>query len=639
MADEGMKFKVTARAGKRPGSGVRDVKAVRRELMNLFRDSPGRSKGKSGGSVGGARGRGAAAPSSVGAKAMRSANPTRHLQRASVRMTFASNKGNGQWKAHGRYIARESAQPREITPQLSDEEKELDHDDREREQRDGPGGSDRYSGRNVSSPGRLRALRQSYASSLAERPEATSLNGVRSLSSIGMVGFRDTGEMLLQDHASSHLEHGGPGGADALRRASDGKHTAGRRRRHVGPADGFGSAGAAVPIADTLDGWQKAGDGNMFKFILSPEFGDKMNLRAYTKDFVTKLESDLGTRLEWVGIDHYNTEHPHVHLAVRGLDQDGKALRIDPAYVKKTMRERAQQVATNQLGFRTDKDVTEALTRQIDQQRYTELDRMILKSAKRNPSTQDYEADYQGKIPLGDRFAQQREFRIQQIKRLVHLEQMGLAKRVDNMKWHLPHNVEHALRQRQIGNDRLKTLFQHRAMLSDPRLQMQNTDIRQAGRIAGRLIGTGLDESNDRPYMLIEGTDGKVHYIYQSKEAEQARAAGLRAGEFVVLSATKFNGSDGKERVKVRFETYGDAEALLKDPKRLVAETFRIVKATKQLPTERAYGGWLGQYHRALKDTGKALLDRGVIRPTPDGYEAAPRRDPAQQPKRRGITR
>ena len=635
MADDS-KFKITPRAGKRPSDGVRDIKKVRRELMNLLRESPGKRRASPEFSMGGARGKGAAAASTVTKQAMRTANPTRHLQRASVRMTFAGNKGNGQWKAHGRYIARESAsleaqQERGIDdPQL---DQELDHE-REPERERDDGGS-RYAGIPVSSAGRLRALRQSYARALAEKPEAQSLNSVRSLSGIGVVGFSKSSEVLLPGNAPRDVEHRGSNSDPALRRGGDGERTKGNRRRAV-KNPGFGSAGDAMPIAETLDRWQKAGDERMFKFILSPEFGDKLDLRQYTKDFVKKLEQDLGTPLEWVGVDHYNTEHPHVHLAVRGKDEHGKALRIDPAYVKKTMRERAQQVATNHLGFRTDKEVTESLTRQIDQQRYTELDRMILKSATRMAGDQGFEANYDGNIP---RSLKLREYRIQQIKRLVHLEQMGLAQRTGNMKWQLPPNLEHALRQRQIGNDRLKTLFQHRAMLSDPRLQMQNTDLRKVGRVAGRLIGTGLDEARDQPFMLIEGTDGKVHYIYQSKEAEKARAEGLKTGEYVVLQASPYIGQDGKERVKVRFDSYGDADALLTDKKRLMGEVFRTVNTTKHLPTERAYGGWLGKYHRALAETGKELLDRGAIRPTPGGYEIAPRREPAHNHKRRGISR
>lgn len=57
-----------------------------------------------------------------------------------------------------------------------------------------------------------------------------------------------------------------------------------------------------MPIAETLDEWQKAKDEHLFKLIISPEFGERMNLQALTKQFVAQMEKDLGTRLEWVAV-------------------------------------------------------------------------------------------------------------------------------------------------------------------------------------------------------------------------------------------------------------------------------------------------------------------------------------------------
>ncbi len=44
---------------------------------------------------------------------------------------------------------------------------------------------------------------------------------------------------------------------------------------------------------------------------------------------------DLGTRLDWVAIDHWNTEHPHVHILVRGRADDGKDLVISRDYFER----------------------------------------------------------------------------------------------------------------------------------------------------------------------------------------------------------------------------------------------------------------------------------------------------------------
>ena len=61
---------------------------------------------------------------------------------------------------------------------------------------------------------------------------------------------------------------------------------------------------------------------------MSPENAAEMsNLQAFTRDLMTTAEQDLGTRLEWVAVEHHNTEHPHVHVLVRGRADDGSGPR------------------------------------------------------------------------------------------------------------------------------------------------------------------------------------------------------------------------------------------------------------------------------------------------------------------------
>src|SRR4029077_13165556 len=88
----------------------------------------------------------------------------------------------------------------------------------------------------------------------------------------------------------------------------------------------------------TLDGWQKSGDKRLFKFIISPEFGDRVDLERLTRELMTRLERDLATRLEWVAVSHFNTGHPHVDVALRGRRADGSALMLGRDYVKHGIR-------------------------------------------------------------------------------------------------------------------------------------------------------------------------------------------------------------------------------------------------------------------------------------------------------------
>ena len=84
--------------------------------------------------------------------------------------------------------------------------------------------------------------------------------------------------------------------------------------------------GAQTDEAD-LDAFKEraADDRHHFRFIVSPEDGAELQeLRTYTRHLVNRMEADLGMRLDWVAVDHWNTDNPHTHLIVRGRDDTAK---------------------------------------------------------------------------------------------------------------------------------------------------------------------------------------------------------------------------------------------------------------------------------------------------------------------------
>jgi len=119
----------------------------------------------------------------------------------------------------------------------------------------------------------------------------------------------------------------------------------------------------------------------VWKFIISPEFGDRADLERLARDLMDRVEEDLGGPLEWVAVVHRNTEHPHAHVALRGVAADGKPLRLDRDYVKRGVREIAEDLCTRQMGFRTSLDAAEAERREVGETRFTSLDRTILRNA------------------------------------------------------------------------------------------------------------------------------------------------------------------------------------------------------------------------------------------------------------------
>ncbi len=140
---------------------------------------------------------------------------------------------------------------------------------------------------------------------------------------------------------------------------------------------GFNATDQKLDIATTLDNWQSAGDERLFKIIVSPEFADRLNLQKYARELMRRMERDLGTQIEWVAAVHHNTEHPHVHIAVRGVDGEGRPLRLPREYIRAGLRGRAEEIATEALGYRTPAHAQEAQRREIAQNRYTSLDRIL----------------------------------------------------------------------------------------------------------------------------------------------------------------------------------------------------------------------------------------------------------------------
>lgn len=526
----------------------RAAQALRKVLGSSGRKGRGGGKSRAGAGYGtGAR----STASAVGAPS----RPAAH-QRVAVRWSYAQNKSDGQWGAHGRYLERESGQerPREIDLEEGIDKDvgakphhELEADDkgihepdtgRMREH------DERYDAAKLDGPGSA-PLRESDLAEIAGREAPESLHRVRGLSSLPLVRHVRRLSQLLPRDARPDLEQGGTQGADGLRRGSAGPNRAHRenqrgpkaagRKRTVEP---FGSEGLTGSIKEILNGWQAAGDEHLFKIIVSPEFGDRMNLREHVRELMRKMEVDLGTRLEWIAIDHYNTDDPHVHVAVRGVDERGKKLEVDPSYIKEGSRRRAEEIATRELGFRTDRDVAEAFDRQVSQQRYTDLDRMLVRHARGNV------VEFAPELPKS---GPARETRLRKIRRLGELTKMGLAERVDSHSWRLNANLESALRARQVSEDRLKTKFLHRETISDSRAPIVATELREVGqRVSGRLVGTGQNEKTGRAYMMIEGFDGQIHFVNQTPKVQKMRGAGdLRVGDYLALEVMTRRDDDG----------------------------------------------------------------------------------------------
>src|SRR3546814_20223552 len=88
------------------------------------------------------------------------------------------------------------------------------------------------------------------------------------------------------------------------------------------------------------------GDRHQFRFIVSAEDGAEYpDLKPYIRRLMAQAEQDMGTKLDWVAVDHFNTERPHTPLVLRGIGDRGDHLIIAREYTigRASCRERVCQ--------------------------------------------------------------------------------------------------------------------------------------------------------------------------------------------------------------------------------------------------------------------------------------------------------
>ncbi|WP_110648127.1 relaxase/mobilization nuclease and DUF3363 domain-containing protein [Salinicola peritrichatus] len=356
-----------------------------------------------------------------------------------------------------------------------------------------------------------------------------------------------------------------------------------------------GSGHAYGPTTDDADleafKERSEGDRHQFRFIVSPEDAESLDdLRTYTRHLMSRMEADLGTRLEWVAVDHWNTDNPHTHVVLRGKDDTGKDLIISRDYIAEGMRLRASELAIEWLGPRTELEMQRAMQREVDQERWTGLDRSLQR-----------EAGVDGLVRV-ERFAEPRWQRQRQalISRLQHLQRMGLATEQKPGTWAIHANAEPTLRTMGERGDILRTM--QRAMNGKQRelAVFQPGDDGRA--IVGRVVGRGLaDELYDKGYLIVDGTDGKAHYVALPPRAELAQyptgavvevksSGGVRAADRNIATLAV----DGVYRTDHHLAVARGQAMPDRDPREVVAAHVRRLEALRRagIVEREAEGVW-----------------------------------------------
>ena len=322
-----------------------------------------------------------------------------------------------------------------------------------------------------------------------------------------------------------------------------------------------------------------ADDRHHFRFIISPEDGAELDdLRMYTRHLMNRMEADLGTRLEWVAVDHWNTDNPHTHLIVRGRDDTGKDLIIAGDYIAHGFRHRAAELATEWLGPRTELEIQQTLGREVEQERWTSLDRTLQR-----------EAGEDGRVHV-ERLNEPRlqRQRLLMIGRLQRLQRLGLADETQPGTWAVHADAEKTLRALGERGDIIRTM-QH-AMSGQPRELAVFEPVDDGRTVIGRVAAKGLaDELHDRGYLVIDGVDGKAHYValntrdelvnYPTGAVVEVRgAAEVRSADKNIVALA----SDGLYRTDHHLAIEQGRATAGRDPQEVVAAHVRRLEALRR---------------------------------------------------------
>jgi len=353
---------------------------------------------------------------------------------------------------------------------------------------------------------------------------------------------------------------------------------------------------------DAAFGDRSKDDRHHFRFIISPEDAAEMtDLKAFTRDLARQMEADLGTKLDWVAVDHWNTDNPHVHLLVRGVDDAGQDLVISRDYISRGLRSRAEELVSIELGPKPEHEIRSALEREVGAGRWTRLDTAIRMAA-----------DETGYIDLrpNQSGSSDPEIRRLMVGRMQQLEKMGLAAPAGPGEWMVGLEAERSLRDLGMRGDIIKTM--HRAFTEkgfDRGIGDYVIDIGAAASpIIGRLVDKGLhDELTGESYAVIDGTDGRAHHV---------RFRGIEAFEHSppisgIVEVRRFGGADD-QRPTVVLANRSDID--LARQVTAPGATWLDHRLVERQPMPLSMGGFGREVRDAMTARAEHLADKGFAR-------------------------
>ncbi len=311
-----------------------------------------------------------------------------------------------------------------------------------------------------------------------------------------------------------------------------------RMRAHLaylersGAGEGLGRPALFTEPGDDPRTGVLAGERRFFKIILSPENGHSLDMEAYAREFMRSLGRSTGQDLLWAGVVHGDTDNPHCHLVVRGLDRSAREVGFDPQFTRSGMRAIAGEIATRELGYRIRDEEQNRLVKEIGRERFTAIDREISARSR-----------------LPDRIVRA-ESGLEKA-RLDRLCELGYARGLGGIDYRLPDGWEPRLRAAERRRDRAEAAYRE---LGDQgrgwrfysgRFLLEGVVVRKGA------AGAPIEE----PFILVESRSGERYYrggfdLHDLREGDRVRLLRSRILALWRAPGGAEGGSPGRERAR-----------------------------------------------------------------------------------------
>lgn len=296
------------------------------------------------------------------------------------------------------------------------------------------------------------------------------------------------------------------------------------------PGCAYDMAGEDVDLETFLK--RSLNDPYQFRFMVSADDGARLaDLRPFIRNLLAQMQHDLDTKLDWIAVDHFNTAHPHTHVVIRGRDDNGKDLVMAREYMTYGVRARARALVSLELGPESEMERLQKLINEVNQERFTLLDRSLLARSEA------------GVLAVGSSLDPDPVRQTLYVGRLKTLQRLGLAAERQTGVWSLNTNLERSLRQLGERADKFKAMQRALKEAGIDRgaaaLALFERGPRQQP-LLGRVVGVGMvDEITDRRWVAIDAVDGRIHY---AQLGSLKPAAVPHPGAVVLLAGTTTTG-------------------------------------------------------------------------------------------------